>query len=263
MAAMSLKEGVIIVHPEESMSLPTEQILQARDIKVMVCSEAEPALEKISSQWNGVLLIYFDTPVAGSLEFLARIKQIDPDLPVLMILDHAGISLVVSAMRMGTYDVIQKPLSLQDILKIILGAPEKRRLVLGNRRLQPEIGIREIFQDLLGRDWPGNVRELKNVADRFALGYGLDPICPGNREESPGPNGPSKGHQRTLVEKMDAFEKILIGQELARTKGNVKETYLTLGLPRKTFYDKLNKHGLKRKDFVKSGKPSDDRPVLS
>jgi len=257
-----LKEGVIIVHSEESMSLPTGQILQARCIKVRVFSEAEPALEKISSQWNGVLLIHFDTPVAGSLELLARVKQIDPNLPVLMILDRAGISLVVSAMRMGAYGVIQKPLSNQDILKIILGALEERRLVLENRRLQPEIGIREIFQELLGRDWPGNVRGLKNAAERFALGFDLDPICPGNREESAGPNGPSKGHPRTLVEKMDAFEKTLIAQELARTKGNVKETYLTLGLPRKTFYDKLNKHGLKRKDFLKPGKPSNNRPAL-
>ena len=57
------------------------------------------------------------------------------------------------------------------------------------------------------------------------------------------------GHKKTLAEKVNAFEKNLIAQELARTNGSVKETYLTLGVPRKTFYDKMHKHGLKRKDF--------------
>lgn len=120
----------------------------------------------------------------------------------------------------------------------------------------------EMFQELLEQDWPGNVRELKNVAERFALGFDLDLTGPGNREESISPNGQINGYKRTLVEKMNAFEKNLIAQELARTKGNVKKTYLTLGLPRKTFYDKLNKHGLKRKDFLKSRKPPGNRSAL-
>ena len=120
----------------------------------------------------------------------------------------------------------------------------------------------EIFQELLARDWPRNVRELKNAAERFALGFDPDLICPGNREELISPNEQVNGHKKNLVEKMNAFEKTLIAQELTRTKGNVKETYLTLGLPRKTFYDKLNKHGLKRKDFLEPSKPSKNRPAL-
>jgi two-component system C4-dicarboxylate transport response regulator DctD len=59
----------------------------------------------------------------------------------------------------------------------------------------------------------------------------------------------TSGHKKTLAEKVNEYEKNLIAQELARTNGSVKQTYLTLGVPRKTFYDKMNKHGLKRKDF--------------
>jgi two-component system C4-dicarboxylate transport response regulator DctD len=101
----------------------------------------------------------------------------------------------------------------------------------------------EIFKELLRRDWPGNIRELP---------------CRDNQRVSVGTNGQVNGDERTLAEKMDAFEKTLIAQELTRTKGNVKETYLTLGLPRKTFYDKLNKHSLKRKDFVGPDEPSNN-----
>jgi len=108
---------------------------------------------------------------------------------------------------------------------------------------------RELFQELLTADWPGNVRELKNVAERFALGFGLDLKHPIDHEKWMGRAKQNLGHKKTLAEKVNAFEKNLIAQELARTNGSVKETYLTLGVPRKTFYDKMHKHGLKRKDF--------------
>jgi two-component system C4-dicarboxylate transport response regulator DctD len=112
---------------------------------------------------------------------------------------------------------------------------------------------REIYQKLSSRKWPGNGLELKNVAERFALGIGLDLLDPINQEESVDPDRQIFDYQMTLVEKMNAFEKKLIAEELARTNGNVKTTYKALGLPRKTFYDKMNKHGLKRKDFLEPG----------
>ncbi len=107
----------------------------------------------------------------------------------------------------------------------------------------------EIYEKLSSRDWPGNGCELKNVAERFALGFGLDLLDPADQEESMDPDGQNFEQEMTLVEKMNAFEKKLIAEELARTNGSAKTTYLALGLPRKTFYDKMNKHGLKRKDF--------------
>ena len=90
----------------------------------------------------------------------------------------------------------------------------------------------------------------------------LDLLQCSNGEESMGPNEQINGESRTLVEKIAAFEKNLIVLELTRTQGNVKESYLNLGLPRKTFYDKMNKHGLKRKDFLESRKPTNNRPAL-
>jgi len=121
---------------------------------------------------------------------------------------------------------------------------------------------RELFQELLLRDWLGNVRQLKNVAERFALGFGLDLDHPVNQEESTLPVKQDFKSKKTLVEKMNAFEKNLIAQELARTNGNVKTTYLALGLPRKTFYDKMHKHGLKRKDFLPPRNISDNDSTL-
>ncbi|WP_259780133.1 sigma-54-dependent transcriptional regulator [Aestuariispira ectoiniformans] len=98
-----------------------------------------------------------------------------------------------------------------------------------------------ILQGLMGYEWPGNVRELRNAAERHAMG--LSPLPQDRSKSSDGKNSPS------LQQQMDAFERSLLINTLERTKGQVQETCERLHLPRKTFYDKLKKHGLTRADF--------------
>ncbi len=95
---------------------------------------------------------------------------------------------------------------------------------------------------LAGHPWPGNVRELRAVAERLVLG-----LDDGLGEQEPaGGDAP----RLTLPEQVDRFEKSVIEAELAARRGNVKATLEALGLPRKTFYDKLRRYGLSRGDFL-------------
>lgn len=85
---------------------------------------------------------------------------------------------------------------------------------------------------LLNHDWPGNVRELAHYAQRVALGLadrGLGPL-----PERPAP----------LPARVAAYEAHLIREALTNCRGNVRTTLEVLGIPRKTFYDKVERHGL-------------------
>ena len=95
---------------------------------------------------------------------------------------------------------------------------------------------------LQAHDWPGNVRELKNVAERFAQGLGLSI---GTRDEAA---TPAEAGDATLGEQVDAFEKAVIMRALAAADGRVVGAAKALGLPRKTLYDKLARHGITRGD---------------
>ncbi len=106
------------------------------------------------------------------------------------------------------------------------------------RRPIPSIGA-ETLKALSRNPWPGNVRELRNAADRFALG--LAPI-EGLEDEAP-------AHRGSLPDLVGQYERRLIAAELSANKGRLKETYETLGLSRKTLYEKMQKYGLKREDF--------------
>jgi two-component system C4-dicarboxylate transport response regulator DctD len=106
---------------------------------------------------------------------------------------------------------------------------------------------------LMAHDWPGNVRELRNAADRFVLGLGdVVPGVAAPGEAGSDGDGFAGAGQGTLPERLDAVEKSILMAELRRHGGSLKATYEALGLSRKTLYDKLQRHGLKREDFLVS-----------
>lgn len=86
---------------------------------------------------------------------------------------------------------------------------------------------------LLAKNWPGNARELRNHARRAAMGL--------DEAESAAETGLS-----AALERVEAH---LIEQSLMQFNGKIPEVCNALGLPRKTLYDKLKRHGLKPERF--------------
>jgi two-component system, NtrC family, C4-dicarboxylate transport response regulator DctD len=97
---------------------------------------------------------------------------------------------------------------------------------------------------LMSHAWPGNVRELSHFAERVALGVEETPST------TPDPPSTTGG---TLPERLERYEAEILRQALTAHNGDVKETLQALGIPRKTFYDKLQRHGINRADYVGRG----------
>ena len=94
---------------------------------------------------------------------------------------------------------------------------------------------------LAGHDWPGNVRELLHFAERVALG-----LVEGEEAGEGTVAAPAEG---TLPERVDRFEAEQIRAVLREHRGNAAAAMASLGLPKKTFYDKLKRHCIQRADF--------------
>ena len=106
----------------------------------------------------------------------------------------------------------------------------------------------------MSRPWRGNVRELKNAAEPYVLGFLADGEVLDGRPlnlENPGTKRARREGNSSLSKQVQTFEKTLIEEALARYRGDIKATHAALGLPRKTFYDKMRKYGLRRKDYLK------------
>ncbi len=106
-------------------------------------------------------------------------------------------------------------------------------------RPMPEIN-HAVRSHLNTHDWPGNVRELSHFAERIALGVAELEL---RQSDATAPGA-------SLPQRMECYEAQLIREALAFNKGDVQGTIEALGIPRKTFYDKLNRHGIDRASFV-------------
>lgn len=98
-------------------------------------------------------------------------------------------------------------------------------------RAAPELDSHTVSK-LMSHDWPGNVRELRNVAERFALSL------PAFKQGS----GLSQG--LSFSEAVEAFERNLLTDALARTGGNLSQASQELGMAKTTLFDKVKKYGL-------------------
>jgi len=111
------------------------------------------------------------------------------------------------------------------------------------REVQAPAG--EHLAALMAYDWPGNVRELRNLAERYLLlgescGYDLTALLHG---------APTDAGPMTLPEQVECFERQLIEQALAASRGRLKDVMDRLRIPRKTLYDKMRRHGLDKADY--------------
>ena len=95
---------------------------------------------------------------------------------------------------------------------------------------------------LLEHDWPGNVRELAHFAERVALGlHDMDKTIISQST-----------NKMSLPDAMEQHEAKLIRDALKANRGDVRLTIEALGIPRKTFYDKLQRHAIDRADYAKT-----------
>ena len=87
---------------------------------------------------------------------------------------------------------------------------------------------------LMARDWPGNARSLMSAAMRFVLGMPEDAMEAANLG---------------LAEQLARVERALLIAALGRQNGHASAAASALKLPRKTFYDKLNRYGIRAENY--------------
>ncbi|PLR27361.1 Fis family transcriptional regulator [Caulobacter zeae] len=92
-----------------------------------------------------------------------------------------------------------------------------------------------IRDHLLGHDWPGNVRELAHYAERVALGLPSALVAE---------DGAAQGPAESLADRTGRYEAMVIRETLAACGGDARTAMALLQTPRKTFYDKLRRHGI-------------------
>ncbi len=143
--------SVLVVDDEESIRSSLKGILEDEGYRVSLALDGEDALALLQKEIPDLVLLDIWMPRLDGLETLEKIKELYSEIPVVMISGHGTIETAVKSTRLGAYDFIEKPLSLEKVLVTVHNAIRLSRLKIENESLR---GLIEERFELVGDSEP-------------------------------------------------------------------------------------------------------------
>jgi two-component system, NtrC family, nitrogen regulation response regulator NtrX len=160
-----MASDILIIDDEADIRELVSGILQDDGHQVRAARDGEEALEAMRRRRPA--LVVLDIWLQGSridgLELLSMFKEIDPDMPVIVISGHGTIETAVSAIRKGAYDFVEKPFTADRLLLVVQRALETARLKRENASLKQRSSVGD---DLIGSS-PA-MAQLRSAIERVA-----------------------------------------------------------------------------------------------
>jgi putative two-component system response regulator len=134
------KGRILITDDEKDIRELLRDFLESEGYECLLAANAFEALEKFRTEEQfDIVMSDIRMPGKSGLELLEEIKQVNPDVMVIMISAVKDIESAITAMEKGAYDYVSKPFKLNEVSFAASKALEKRRLVLENKEYQKHL----------------------------------------------------------------------------------------------------------------------------
>ena len=130
------REEILIVDDEKNIRSSLEGILKDEGYRVRGAPTGEDFLKQVGQGVPDLVILDVWLPGMDGLQALEEVKRIHPELPVIMISGHSTVETAVKATRLGAYDFIEKPLSLEKTILAVRNALDHQRLEQENLALR-------------------------------------------------------------------------------------------------------------------------------
>lgn len=132
------KPRILIVDDEDVMRKGCEQVLLKMGFTVDSAENGLLGYKQVLANHYDLVLVDLMMPEMDGLEFLKKVRDIDPNLVSVVITGHATIESAVEAVKSGAYDYLPKPFTPNDLRTVITRGLERRSLLLETEKLRKE-----------------------------------------------------------------------------------------------------------------------------
>ncbi|WP_345843951.1 sigma-54 dependent transcriptional regulator [Shewanella algae] len=153
---------VLILDDEPHIGTVLSQLFELEGISAKASIQAKEILRHLSRDWMGVIITDVNMPGMDGISVMQQIKQLDADLPVILITGFGDIAMAVSAVKQGAYDFLEKPFNNEHILDVVKRALDKRSLTLENRKLKQELESQSLPGPRILGNSPG-IRQMRHL----------------------------------------------------------------------------------------------------
>jgi two-component system nitrogen regulation response regulator NtrX len=137
-----LKPSVLIVDDEAGVRSALSGVLRDEGYTVDAVDSGEACLDRVARAPYDVIVLDIWLPGMDGLATLTRLNERRVDAPVVMISGHGNIESAVRAIKLGAFDFVEKPLSLEKTVLVVGNAVRQRRLEAENRALRAHVDRR-------------------------------------------------------------------------------------------------------------------------
>jgi PAS domain S-box-containing protein len=119
---------ILVIDDEQTMREGCSRILSKGGWSILTAENGEKGLSQIQAQCGKIDVVLLDLMMPGlsGMDVLEQTRQLDPDLPIVVITGYATVESAVEAMKKGAYDFIPKPFT-PDQLRLVVGRALERR----------------------------------------------------------------------------------------------------------------------------------------
>lgn len=129
-------QKILIVDDEDALREIIAQRLKRKGYEILEAGTVKQALSHIQDHLLDAVLLDIKLPDGDGLNLLPKIKQLQPDLQVVMLTGNGTIESAIEAMKQGAFDYLTKPCNLSELEITLQKASEQRKLVLENTGLR-------------------------------------------------------------------------------------------------------------------------------
>ena len=158
-----MAENILIIDDDPSVHKSVSDILGDENYNVYKAEDAVIGLNILTKERINLVILDVLLPKIGGLEALEKIRSLYPKVEVVVMSGHANIDMAVKATRLGAFDFLEKPFSLEKILTICNNALTVQRLREENLNLKKKTGRKN---EMIGKS--AKIEEVKRLIEQAA-----------------------------------------------------------------------------------------------
>jgi DNA-binding NtrC family response regulator len=154
---------ILVIDDEKAIRNTLKEVLEYENHEADIAENGSKGIELFEAGSYDIILCDIKMPEMDGTEVLAKIMQINPDTPVVMISGHGNIDTAVDAIKKGAFDFLEKPLDLNRVLITIKNALERSTLVTQTKTLKKQVSRR---YEMIGES--EGIIKVREMIDRVA-----------------------------------------------------------------------------------------------
>ncbi len=162
---MKRKNSILIIDDEKAIRHLLEKELQSDSRQIFCAKDGREALQMTQENRFDVIVMDLRLPDVSGLELLIKMRELIPDVEVVMITGHGNVDSAVEAIKYGAYDFIEKPFNLKRLELIIDRAQQRAALARENRILRHD-SSNEDSQSFIGNSKA--IQDIRFLIDKVA-----------------------------------------------------------------------------------------------